>query len=122
MRTITFKPELVCTKIKPMRRVLFLIALLLLLGTYVSGPFFEAVDHWDNFPQSGNDIILTLVTAATFFALLLCATIRLVHFISTVYRAANGNIALATFPNSSFPAFCSSVFLPPKLLATALRI
>jgi hypothetical protein len=122
MRIITFRPGLVCTKMKAMRRVLFLIALVLLIGIYISGPFFEAVDHWDNFPQSGNDIILTLVMAATFFALLLCATIRLVHFISSMARAANENTVLASLPNSCSPVSALSILSPPKLLAGTLRI
>ena len=121
MRIITFNPGLVCSKMKAMRRVLFLIALVLLIGIYISGPFFEVVDHWDNFPQSGNDIILTLVMAATFFALLLCATIRLVHFISSMARAANEN-TVASFPNSFSPVFSLSILSPPKLLAGTLRI
>lgn len=37
--------------------ILLLVALLIFLG----GPVFEHFDHWDHFPQSGNDILLTLV-------------------------------------------------------------
>ncbi len=40
------------------------IAVVLLLGTYLCGPAFESVDHWDHFPQSGNDIVLNCVGIA----------------------------------------------------------
>src|SRR5215471_7296589 len=38
------------------------------------GPVFEHFDRWDNFPQSGQDIILTLVACCIAFALLLICT------------------------------------------------
>lgn len=43
------------------RKVLISAILVLLLGVILSAPFVELVDHWDNFPQSGNDTILSIV-------------------------------------------------------------
>lgn len=121
-RTINFDPGLVSTKMKVMRRVSVLIALVLLLGIYISGPFFESVDHWDNFPQSGNDIVLTLVVAVTVFALFLCGTRWLVRFIFSRPSAANEDEVLASFRNCCPPVYSLSALSPPKLLATTLRI
>jgi hypothetical protein len=44
-----------------MRGKAFRVALILLLGVYLFAPVFESVDHWDHFPQSGNDIVLTVL-------------------------------------------------------------
>lgn len=104
-----------------MRRASFLIALVLLLGISISGPFFEAVDHWDNFPQSGNDIILTIAMVATLFALFVCTTMRLVRLIRSILRAARANALVSLHANSDFP-LPVLVFSPPKLFASSLRI
>lgn len=44
-----------------MRRRFAWIALLLVFAIFLGGPLFEHFDRWDHFPQSGNDILLTLV-------------------------------------------------------------
>lgn len=37
------------------------VLLFLAVVIFLSGPVFEHFDRWDHFPQSGNDILLTLV-------------------------------------------------------------
>jgi len=42
--------------------------LLLAFAILLGGPVFEHFDHWDHFPQSGNDILLTIVAVLVCFA------------------------------------------------------
>jgi hypothetical protein len=51
-----------------MRRRFAWIALLLVFAMFLGGPVFEHFDHWDHFPQSGNDILLTLLAVVICFA------------------------------------------------------
>ena len=44
-----------------MRR-LIQIAVLLLLLIHLGGPLFETVDHWDQFAQGGDDLVLSVLT------------------------------------------------------------
>ena len=43
-----------------MRR-LIQVALLLLLLIHLGGPLFETVDHWDQFAQGGDDLVLSVL-------------------------------------------------------------
>ena len=47
------------------------LALLLLVLVHVGGPMFEAVDEWDNFPQSGNDFVLSFLAVIVCLGLML---------------------------------------------------
>lgn len=47
-----------------MKRSLALTAITLLVMVYVCGPVFEHFDHWDHFPQSGNDFVLAFAVVA----------------------------------------------------------
>ena len=44
-----------------MRR-LIQIAVLLLLLIHLGGPLFETVDHWDQFAQGGDDLVLSVLS------------------------------------------------------------
>ena len=47
------------------------LALLLLLLVYIVGAPFETVDHWDNFAQGGNDLVLSVLSLVAGFGLIL---------------------------------------------------
>lgn len=53
-----------------MRRAVQVVLLLIVL-LHVGGPMFETVDEWDNFPQSGNDYVLSLLTVVLCLGLML---------------------------------------------------
>jgi formate hydrogenlyase subunit 4 len=43
------------------------LALVLLVIVLLLAPLFETIDRWDGFPQSGNDIVLTVLAALAVF-------------------------------------------------------
>jgi hypothetical protein len=59
------------------------VAVVLLLVTYLFGPAFESIDHWDHFPQSGNDIVLNVIALAA----CLGAVAVLSRFVVSLVRA-----------------------------------
>lgn len=98
-----------------------MVVLVLLAAVCISGPLFETVDHWDQFPQSGNDIVLGTFLALTLFALCLCATLKLVGYVSSVSRDVKDFAALTHLRNIFVP-FGSLDTSSPLKLCTALRI
>lgn len=76
---------------------------LLLFATYLCGPAFETVDHWDHFPQSGNDIVLNLAA----FAICLGA-------VATLSRLLRGAIR---GPRKEFAPLTAFSLEEPSLLA-----
>ena len=104
-----------------MRRLLATVVLILLLAVCMFGPLFETVDHWDQFPQSGNDIVLTIVFVLVLLALCLCATLQLVGFVSSISRDRKESAALARLRNIFVPSDSLDTSSPFKL-CTALRI
>lgn len=44
-----------------MRRRYALVLLLLTCAVFLGAPAFEHFDHWDHFPESGQDILLTVI-------------------------------------------------------------
>ena len=104
-----------------MRHVLTIAALVLLVAVCISGPLFEAFDHWDQFPQSGNDTLLTIVLVLTLFALCLCATLKFVRIVSSISRAAKADAAVTKIRNVFLPRPPQGTSSPP-ILCPALRI
>ena len=103
-----------------MRRLLATVVLILLLAVCVFGPLFETVDHWDQFPQTGNDIVLSIVLAVALFAFCLCTTLRIVWlFASILPDVGNGSL---THLRNVFLRSNSLNALNPLKLCTALRI
>lgn len=120
-RVFTFDWLSPCFTILFMRRVLVMVVLVLLVAAYISGPLFETVDHWDQFPQSGNDIVLAVVLALTLFALCLCAALKWVGFVSSVSRDQKEDATLAHLQNIFVPSDSLDTSSPLKP-CTALRI
>ena len=58
---LTLRKNCSSPSIVHMRRRFAWISLLLVCVILLGGPVFEHFDQWDNFPQSGNDIVLTVV-------------------------------------------------------------
>lgn len=76
-----------------MRRRFAWIALLLVFVLFLGGPVFEHFDHWDHFPQSGNDILLTLVTAV----------ICIAAAVSLIRKLEQGDTASSDLPPKQTP-------------------
>lgn len=99
-----------------MQKRLCQVAVVLLLVTYLCGPAFERVDHWDHFPQSGKDIVLNLVVVAVSLG----AVAALSHLLRGIIRRPRKESALPPAPlleEFSYSA-CSRPFLglsPPPL-------
>lgn len=104
-----------------MRRLLATVVLILLLAVCMFGPLFETVDHWDQFPQSGNDIVLSIVLAVALLAFCLCTTLRLVWLFASIFPDVKGNGSLTHLRNV-FLRSNSLDALNPLKLCTALRI
>ena len=49
------------------------IVVLLLLTIFLLAPIYEHFDHWDGFPRSGDDTVLTLIAVVTFCGVVLVA-------------------------------------------------
>lgn len=67
---------------------------MVLLLAYLCGPAFETVDHWDHFPQSGNDIVLNVVC----FAICLGVAAALPRLLSGIIRRPRNESALPPAP------------------------
>src|SRR5260370_16448359 len=90
-----------------MRRSLRNLACVLLAIPYLFGPFFETVDRWASFPQSGNDIVLTVTAIAICFGLVF-ALFRVCG------RLINrSSVAISTLQPLSFSPNPPSILLPP---------
>jgi hypothetical protein len=70
-----------------MRRRLIPIALALLAVVYLCGPAFEAVDHWDQFPRSGNDLVLASVSVLLCLGATLAVTLAVGKLFCQMERA-----------------------------------
>ncbi len=49
------------------------LVILLLLTVFLLAPVYEHFDHWDGFPRSGDDTVLSLVAIVTFCGVVLIA-------------------------------------------------
>jgi protein-S-isoprenylcysteine O-methyltransferase Ste14 len=59
----------------PMRkRRIAQIVVLLLLTIFLLAPVYEHFDHWDGFPQGGDDTVLSLIAVVTISGVVLVAT------------------------------------------------
>lgn len=47
---------------------------LLLLTIFLFAPVYEHFDHWDSFPQGGDDSVLSLIAVVTFCGIVLVAS------------------------------------------------
>lgn len=96
--------------------------LAILLLFILAGPLFETVDHWDNFPQTGNDTVLSLVMlvtcvgAVSLFKKCAAAVLELIAHIKLSERLSEDLSALDSLME---PVPIES---PPLALLTALRI
>lgn len=93
-----------------MRTRLVQFAVILLLLVYLCAPLFESVDHWDHFPRSGHDIVLTVLGAA------LCLGITLA-LMGMVLRAIGAGLATRSLVCSPSGSLNRSTFhFPPVAL------
>jgi hypothetical protein len=89
-----------------MRRRLCNLACVLLAIPYLFGPFFETVDRWDSFPQSGNDIVLTVTAIAICFGLVFA-------LVRACGRLLNrSSVAISTLQKLSFSPKGPAILLP----------
>jgi hypothetical protein len=88
-----------------MRTRLVQLALVLLLVVYLCAPLFESVDHWDHFPQSGHDIVLTVLGVA------LCLGIALT-LMRTVFRVIATKLATCGLLVAASTGTDITIFLP----------
>ena len=77
-----------------MRKGLCIVAILLVLGVYLCAPVFESVDHWDQGPLNGNDIVLNL----TAVAFCLGAALAVAHLIRILFRACGTALLIRISP------------------------
>jgi hypothetical protein len=91
-----------------MRTRLVQFAVILLLLVYLCAPLFESVDHWDHFPQSGHDIVLTVMGAA------LCLGITLA-LMRIVLQAIGAGLATRSLVCSASHCPNRSIFRCPPL-------
>ncbi len=105
-----------------MRRWAIIGVLLALIVIHYAGPAFELADRWDNFPQSGNDTLHTLIALVTLLGAMfvlaketgsICGPLRLIEIFQV----------LVTFDrsDSSSPNMIRADSLPAPGLS-ALRI
>jgi hypothetical protein len=80
-----------------MRRRLAWILLFSMLAIFIAGPLFEHFDHWDNFPQSGNDILLTVI------AVLVClaAAVSLIRKLALISSGHSDSAVLPPITRSA---------------------
>lgn len=67
-----------------MRR-LIQVALLLLLLVHLAGAPFETVDHWDNFAQGGDDLVLSVLSVVAGLGL----TLAIAYLLRSALRAVS---------------------------------
>jgi hypothetical protein len=89
--------------------VLLLLLLLLLLLIHLTGPLFETVDHWDDFAQGGDDLVLSVLSVIVGLGLTLLAGffLRLVFrpsLASSLLSPASLRQRLAAFLDALQPA------------------
>src|SRR5436309_2237949 len=84
-----------------MSRFLACLTVVLLLCISLFGPAFETVDHWDNFPQSGDDIVLSLICLVACVGAMLVVALLTVRVVSP---AATGCSLLPTISETSLRA------------------
>lgn len=82
-----------------MRRRLGWIVLVFVLAIFLTAPVFEHFDHWDNFPQSGQDIVLTVIGMLVCFA----AVVSLIRELVQV-AAKQVNLPRSRAPERGIPA------------------
>ena len=91
---------------------------MVVLGIYLFAPAFESVDHWDQGPLSGNDIVLNL--AAVVFCL--AAVLAFARLICTFFCVCGSSFVALTREKfqEHFLALSWSPFVPTS--PPALRI
>lgn len=101
-----------------LRKRLCLIVIVLVLFIYLFAPAFETVDHWDQGPISGNDIVLNL-TAVVFC---LAAVLAFANLVCSFFRVCGSSFAPLTYER--FEKHLLLIFRSPLLLTSppALRI
>jgi drug/metabolite transporter (DMT)-like permease len=102
-----------------MHRWLAWILLFLVLAIFLAGPVFEHFDHWDNFPQSGNDILLTVI------AVLVClaAAVSLIRKLAQLTGARSDSPPEPTTTRGTLPQQENCCYSDsPGLHAVPLRI
>lgn len=108
--------------IEGMHRRTIIILLAILLCLICAGPLFETVDHWDNFPQTGNDMVLTLVLVVSLIGAISlfkkCATTAL-ELVARVKTSQSRPEGISAFGDTTEPVPIES---PPLALLTSLRI
>lgn len=97
-----------------MPRSLILCAVLFLLCCVFLGAVFEFFDHWDGFPRSGNDIVLTFTCVA------LCLGLNLASALLTIaiLRARAWKIASLFHKFNVLPV--DALHIPPAFLTSLL--
>lgn len=97
-----------------MRTRLVQLAVVLLVVVYLYAPLFESVDHWDHFPQSGHDIVLTVLGIA------LCLGIALT-LMRTVFQVIATKLATSRLLVAASSSTDTTVFLraAPSALASS---
>lgn len=88
-----------------MRTRLVQFAVVLLLVVYLCAPLFESVDHWDHFPQSGHDIVVTVLGVA------LCLGIALTP-IRAVFKTIATKLATFGLLVAASSSIDTAIFLP----------
>ena len=103
-----------------MRTRLVQLAVVLLLVVYLCAPLFELVDHWDHFPQSGHDIVLTILGVALCLGIAL--TLMRTGFRVIATKLASCGLLVAASSSTDTFIFLSAVPAPLSSSPPALRI
>ena len=101
-----------------MRRRIALILMFLAVVLLLGGPVFEHFDHWDGFPQSGQDFLLSVI------AVLVCPAAA-VSFVRQLLRLTAGRTNLppqAVSPHRTQLRECPAYFDSAGLQPLSLRI
>lgn len=101
-----------------MRKALCIVAIVLVLAVYLCAPAFESVDHWDQGPLGGNDIVLNL----TAVAFCLAAALAVAHVICILFRICG--TSLITVSREKSEVYLLIISRSPLLLTSppSLRI
>lgn len=101
-----------------MRRKIAVIVLVLVVAIFLAGPVFEHFDRWDHFPQSGNDILLTLV------AVVVCLGAALSLIRKTETNTSSSDVPPQTASGQQKPSMRENFLQsdPPGLHQSPLRI
>ena len=98
------------------RRNLLLSVVILLLLVSLCSPFFELVDHWDSFPQSGNDIVLGVIFS------LIVAGLSFLIFKPTAEPEARDSVFPAARDSLHSPLLALTLNFDPTSQRVPLRI